>query len=86
MWRQITSEGLDLGPSLGWRNDVWSRGKDLESADSWALVSQLVVIWGKLLASLNFRFVIYNVGFLVLVYQRVWTRELHKCKNENLFT
>ena len=47
---------------------MWYCEKDLESADSWALVSQLVVIWGKLLASLNFRFVIY--GFLVLVSEK----------------
>ena len=51
---------MDLGPFLGWWNDVWYCRKDLENADSWALVSQLVVIGGKLLASLNFRFVIYG--------------------------
>lgn len=39
---------------------MWYHRKDLESADSWAFISQLVVIWGKLLASLNFRFVIYG--------------------------
>ena len=59
---------MDLGPFLGWWNDVWYRRKDLESADSWALVSQLVVIWSKLFASLNFRFVIYE--FLVLVSEK----------------
>lgn len=65
---------------------MWYHGKDCESADSWALVSQLVVIWGKLLASLNFRFIIYNMGFLVPVYQTALTGEVHKLKNKNMFT
>lgn len=65
---------------------MWCHEKDPESEDSWVLVSQgEAVIWGTLLASLNFRFLICNMDFLVPVWQRV-LGELNKFKDENMFT
>ena len=61
-------EALDLQPSLvSW--GMRYHGNCPKNEYSWVLFSRLVVMWVKLLAHLYFRIVIYNMGFLVLVYQ-----------------
>ena len=61
-------EALDLQLSLvSW--GMRYHGNCTKNEYSWVLFSRLVVMWVKLLAHLYFRVVIYNMGFLVLVYQ-----------------